>query len=438
MRYITGLVAVALFALPITSSAATAAELQAQIQVLLQQISALQAQLGTSGAATTPVVTTGNTSAVTVTTNSPTCPQIGRILSIGSTGDDVTRLQQFLARDPAVYPEAQVTGYYGALTAAAVGRWQAKYNIISSGTAATTGYGQVGPRTAAAMSLQCSTGSTGAGGVTSGTTGTGVAGGYIQVSPISGNAPLNVKVTATVNTAGSCSGGTYVLSWGDGSVAANIGVPAGQCGSVVQNYAHQYIYGGTYIITLSSGAHSTSATIVVSGAGAPSGGGGTTVTTPTLSASPTSGTAPLAVTFSSTVYQNGYTIDFGDGTNSAFTQSLQHTYSSAGTYSAKIKQNGNQLGSAVSVTVSQGAFPPFALTPNVGGNPLAVSIGFSLTGCPAFTLSWGDGTGFSGGGTTACSSASPTYSHIYQQAGAYTIKLVRGSQTDTASITISN
>ncbi|HVU75771.1 MAG TPA: peptidoglycan-binding protein [Candidatus Paceibacterota bacterium] len=438
MRYLTGLLAVALFALPLTSSAATAAELQAQIQTLLQQISALQAQLGAGGTATTPVVSTSNTSAVTVTTNSPTCPQIGRILSIGSSGDDVTRLQQFLARDPSVYPEAQVSGYYGTLTAAAVGRWQAKYNIISSGTAATTGYGQVGPRTAAAMSLQCSTGSTGVGGATSGTVGTGVAGGYIQVSPITGSAPLNVKVTATVNTAGSCSGGTYVLSWGDGSVAANIGVPAGQCGAVVQNYAHQYIYGGTYIITLSAGAHSTSATVVVSGAGAPSQGGGTSATTPTLSASPTSGTAPLAVTFSSTVYQNGYTIDFGDGTNSAFSQSLQHTYSSVGSYSAKIKQNGTQVGSAVTITTTQGAYPPFAITPNVGGNQLAVSISFDLSGCPAFSLAWGDGTGFSGGGTSACSATSPTYSHIYQQAGAYTIKLVRGAQTDTAALTISN
>jgi PKD repeat protein len=437
MRTIIGLLAVAFFALPLTSSAATAAELQAQIQALLQQVAALQAQLGTSGTVSTPVQTTGTgqTSAVTVTTNSPTCPQIGRILYIGATGDDVMRLQQFLARDPSVYPEGQVTGYYGSLTEAAVGRWQAKYNIISSGTAATTGYGQVGPRTAAAMSLQCSTGSTGGGGATSGTVGTGVAGGYIQVSPISGNAPLNVKVTATVNTAGSCSGGTYTLSWGDGSVAANIGVPAGQCGAAVQNYAHQYIYGGTYIITLSSGAHSTSATVVVSGAGAPA-QGGTGATTPTLSASPVNGSAPLAVTFSSSAYQSGYTIDFGDNTNAAFTQSLQHTYAQPGSYSAKIKQNGSQVGSAVTVTVTQGQYQPFALTPNVGGNPLAVSIQFDLRGCPAFALDWGDGTGFSGGGTTACSSTNPSYSHIYQQAGTYTIKLARGSQTDTANISI--
>jgi PKD repeat protein len=196
-----------------------------------------------------------------------------------------------------------------------------------------------------------------------------------------------------------------------------------------------YIYGGTYIITLTSGAHSTSATVVVSGAG-PSGGGGTSPATPTLSASPLSGTAPLTVTFSSTAYQSGYTIDFGDNTNAAFTQSTQHTYAQPGSYSAKIKQNGSQVGSAVTVTVSQGAYAPFALSPNVGGNPLAVSIQFDLSGCPAFSLVWGDGTGFSGGGTTACSSANPTYSHIYQQSGSYTIRLVRGSQTDTASINI--
>lgn len=52
-----------------------------------------------------------------------------------------------LAEDAAIYPEGKVTGYYGTLTQAAVERFQVKYQIVSSGTPETTGYGQVGPTT---------------------------------------------------------------------------------------------------------------------------------------------------------------------------------------------------------------------------------------------------------------------------------------------------
>jgi len=65
----------------------------------------------------------------------------------GSTGAQVTALQQFLAEDPSLYPEGIVSGYFGSLTESAVQRFQARYGIISSGTAATTGYGAVGPKT---------------------------------------------------------------------------------------------------------------------------------------------------------------------------------------------------------------------------------------------------------------------------------------------------
>lgn len=51
-----------------------------------------------------------------------------RDLSVGSQGDDVRRLQNFLA-DEGVYPEARITGYFGALTKSAVIRFQQKYGI---------------------------------------------------------------------------------------------------------------------------------------------------------------------------------------------------------------------------------------------------------------------------------------------------------------------
>jgi peptidoglycan hydrolase-like protein with peptidoglycan-binding domain len=70
-------------------------------------------------------------------------------MNIGARGADVTTLQQTLAADSTLYPEGTVSGYFGALTSAAVKRFQAKYGIVSSGSPSTTGYGRVGPATIA-------------------------------------------------------------------------------------------------------------------------------------------------------------------------------------------------------------------------------------------------------------------------------------------------
>lgn len=103
------------------------------VQALLAKIQALQSQLANMQG------------------SSNFCDLPTHTLRRGSSGDDVSRLQQFLARDTSVYPEASITGYYGALTELAVQRWQIKNGIVLSGTAATTGFGAVGPKTLAAM-----------------------------------------------------------------------------------------------------------------------------------------------------------------------------------------------------------------------------------------------------------------------------------------------
>lgn len=54
---------------------------------------------------------------------------ISQQLDLGASGDDVTQLQTFLAEDSTVYPEGLITGYYGALTAAAVSRFQTKNGL---------------------------------------------------------------------------------------------------------------------------------------------------------------------------------------------------------------------------------------------------------------------------------------------------------------------
>jgi peptidoglycan hydrolase-like protein with peptidoglycan-binding domain len=51
-----------------------------------------------------------------------------RALRFGSRGEDVRVLQEFLASDPAIYPQRLVTGYFGRFTRLAVIRFQQKYN----------------------------------------------------------------------------------------------------------------------------------------------------------------------------------------------------------------------------------------------------------------------------------------------------------------------
>ncbi len=67
--------------------------------------------------------------------------QLTAQIDFGARGTNVTNLQQFLAADASLYPEGLVTGYYGALTRAAVSRFQARYGFDQ--------VGRVGPLTLA-------------------------------------------------------------------------------------------------------------------------------------------------------------------------------------------------------------------------------------------------------------------------------------------------
>ncbi len=74
-------------------------------------------------------------------------PVFNKDLGAGAKGDDVTRLQQLLKTDASIYPTGQVTGYFGALTKAAILKFQLKYGVIKSAT--ETGAGRLGPKTRA-------------------------------------------------------------------------------------------------------------------------------------------------------------------------------------------------------------------------------------------------------------------------------------------------
>lgn len=84
---------------------------------------------------------------------------ISSSLDFGATGPQVIELQTYLATNTSIYPEGLVTGYFGPLTQRAVQRFQTAQGIVSSGTPATTGYGRVGPLTAARINALMGSGS---------------------------------------------------------------------------------------------------------------------------------------------------------------------------------------------------------------------------------------------------------------------------------------
>ena len=107
--------------------------LQEQIVKLKAQIEALIAQIENLREAKGEIKDTGKEIKVTL--------KFLRQLRKGMSGDDVTLLQEMLATDPEIYPEALVTGYFGNLTEKAVKRFQKAADVEQVGL--------VGPKTLA-------------------------------------------------------------------------------------------------------------------------------------------------------------------------------------------------------------------------------------------------------------------------------------------------
>ncbi len=149
--YFAGVVVVIL--LPYLASAATIAELQAQLTALMAQVAALQAQTNTVTAAA-PV-----SSGATPPASCPSAPPAGgwritRNLSRGMKGSDVTQLQQFLISQNLLAADSG-TGFFGAMTENAVKQWQCQKMSICTGSPNTNGHGSVGPKTRKSL-LNCS------------------------------------------------------------------------------------------------------------------------------------------------------------------------------------------------------------------------------------------------------------------------------------------
>lgn len=112
-------------------------QLQETINQLKEQINQLQAQIRELKSQPVPTITKSIFS---------------QTLNKGSGGDEVTKLQKYLAQFPDIYPEGLVTGYFGSLTEAAVKRFQEKYaEDILSPLGLATGTGFVGEVTIAKL-----------------------------------------------------------------------------------------------------------------------------------------------------------------------------------------------------------------------------------------------------------------------------------------------
>jgi len=98
------------------------------------------------GVVPTPPTTTSQSSGSSVGSGTATGP-FTKTLSYGITDPQVKTLQKFLAKNPAIYPQGLVTGYFGAATAQAVQHFQLAHSI----TVSQSNFGIVGPATRAVL-----------------------------------------------------------------------------------------------------------------------------------------------------------------------------------------------------------------------------------------------------------------------------------------------
>lgn len=219
-------------------------------------------------------------------------------------------------------------------------------------------------------------------------------------TPTSGDAPLTVAFTDlsidSVNT--------WLWEFGDNATSTD------------QNPTHEYINPGDFSVTLTVTGPGGSDTLVKTDY--------IVVSYPAPSAnfegSPTSGTAPLDVTFTdlSVDSVNTWTWDFGDGGTSTF-QFPVYTYVTAGTYSVSLEVSGpggsDIMDKTDYITVSDLApVADFMGTPTTGEAPLIVNfLDTSIGNINSWDWDFGDGD----------SSTDQNPAHEYMIPGNFTVSL---------------
>lgn len=231
-------------------------------------------------------------------------------------------------------------------------------------------------------------------------------------STTSGVAPLTVAFSSAVS--GAAGSVTYSWNFGDGSAV-----------DTSANPSHTYTSPGSYIalLTATDGVKSSQSGVVIE-VRATQTSSNLTVTTV---ASPTSGPAPLGVTFSAAVSgavgTPSFSWSFGDGQSSTV-QSPTHTYASDGDFVAMVTVTDEVTSAQAVVAIHVATVPVLSslavnafAAPTSGIEPLPVSFSAAVTGATgAVGYSWSFGDG-----SAVDTSASPT--HSYGSAGTYTALL---------------
>ena len=136
------MVASVLVVAPLAASALTTTDVQSQITSLVEQIKTLQAKL----ADLLKLQSTPPADPVAYPVQSHRiCALLNRNLSQGTTGDDVSGLQEFLSEQG--YLTANATGYFGPMTARAVAKWQSSQGVSAVGS--------VGPMSRERIKIWC-------------------------------------------------------------------------------------------------------------------------------------------------------------------------------------------------------------------------------------------------------------------------------------------
>ena len=252
--------------------------------------------------------------------------------SDSTSNGEVSKLQAFLAKDPDIYPEGTVSGFYGPATTRAVQRWQKENGVVAGGSPETNGYGAIGQKTRAALGRGCP---------------------ILVADPKGGAAPIEIDFTAAnldqVNK--------YTLDFGDGTTSLlRVDTQAGN--TFGAQASHTYTSGGSFNAKVTKTVtppcrnnfppcqrpdtvETVASTTVTIAGGTP-----TTTATSTFTATPASGAAPLIVSFTSNLIGSN-TVDFGDGAMGTMSpapvcatcipvSTAGHTYQSGGTFIAKL------------------------------------------------------------------------------------------------------
>jgi PKD repeat protein len=291
----------------------------------------------------------------------------------------------------------------------------------------------------------------------------------LTVVPISGKAPLTVTFSVT-DTSPSCGHPAIMLSAGDGTSAV-VAIPATTaCIKTPVTFTYTYGTAGTYSATLSNQAtQQVIQTQIVTVTGSTNPGTGT-VGSVSLSVTPTSGSAPLKVTFTvtdttTTCPRSGVDLSAGDGSTSVeaipassrcgavSSEQFTYTYTKTGTYNATIiNKSTQQVIQTVVVTVGSGTLgdqtnATLNVLPTSGEAPLKVA--FTVTDttavCPRsqIILSAGDGSNPVAAlpGSTQCTrSDSVQFTYNYTTPGTYNATITNPNTAKvlhTAVVTVS-